>query len=224
MLELREKEILKLLEKLKGFNFVLIGGYAVNSYAQPRFSVDCDIVVPNYDEASKIKNMFIKEGFEVKTINPNIPYAGDFLCLVRSFNEFVVPIDILIGHVIDRNTKLKFSFDSIYESSEERVLMGKASPVKIELRIAKPEMLIIMKLAASRKSDYRDVFMLFEKQLDQNSILAQIKQYKLEQNFSKFKEFVSSKGFKDNLHGVFGKVDEKVFNHILTKIDRVDTT
>jgi hypothetical protein len=222
MLELREKEILKLLERIKEFNFVLIGGYAINSYTQPRFSVDCDIVVPNHEEANKVKALLIKEGFEIKSVNPNIPYAGSFLCLMKQFDGFVVPIDILIGNVIDRNTKLKFSFDLVYENSEKRILMGKASPAKIELRIAKPGILIIMKLAASRTSDYRDVFMLFEKDIEQGSILTQIKQYRLEQNFSKFKEFVSGKGFKDNLHGVFGKVDEKIFMKILNKITKVE--
>ena len=43
MLQLREKEIFETLNKLKGLNFVLIGGYAVNAYTLPRFSVDCDI-------------------------------------------------------------------------------------------------------------------------------------------------------------------------------------
>ena len=45
--EEREKLIFELLEKLKGIDFVLIGGYAINAYTLPRFSVDCDLVVRN---------------------------------------------------------------------------------------------------------------------------------------------------------------------------------
>ena len=45
LFQLREKEIFETLKKLKNQKFVLIGGYSVNAYAMPRFSVDCDIVI-----------------------------------------------------------------------------------------------------------------------------------------------------------------------------------
>ena len=45
LLQIREKEIFETLKTISEFNFVLIGGYAVNAYALPRFSVDCDIVL-----------------------------------------------------------------------------------------------------------------------------------------------------------------------------------
>ena len=54
LLQLREGEIFETLKKIRNFNFVLIGGYAVNCYTLPRFSVDCDIVVDNAEEAAKI--------------------------------------------------------------------------------------------------------------------------------------------------------------------------
>src|SRR3989338_3857947 len=153
MLELREKEILRMLEKLKGFNFVLIGGYAVNVYAQPRFSVDCDLVVLNKEDAEKIKKVLEQEGYEEKKINPNIPYSGDFLCLAKNIEAYAIPFDIMIGNVIDRDTKLKFPAEWIFNNSRIRTLTGKANTIKIELRIADPEILAIMKLAVSRKSD-----------------------------------------------------------------------
>src|SRR3990167_4631932 len=55
MLQLREKEIFETLKKMIKFKFVIIGGYAVNAYTLPRFSVDCDIVVKNKDELREIK-------------------------------------------------------------------------------------------------------------------------------------------------------------------------
>ena len=52
-LQLREKEAFDTMSRLSGCNFVLIGGYAVSSYAAPRFSVDCDIVVEDASEYVK---------------------------------------------------------------------------------------------------------------------------------------------------------------------------
>ena len=48
-LQLREKEIFETLKKICKFKFVVIGGYAVNPYTIPRFSVDCDIVIKDED-------------------------------------------------------------------------------------------------------------------------------------------------------------------------------
>ena len=45
MLQLREKEIFETLKQLKKFKFIIIGGYSVNAYTLPMFSVDCDIVI-----------------------------------------------------------------------------------------------------------------------------------------------------------------------------------
>lgn len=221
MLESREKEILLTLEKIKSCDFVIIGGYAVNTHTQPRFSVDCDIVVKNKEEALKIKHLLIKEGYMEKEVNPNIPYAGSFLCMVKKVEGFSVPFDIMIGCVVDRNTKSRFMAELIFENSEIKKLRGKVYPFEIELRVAKSEILMVMKLAASRKSDLRDVFMLLERDIDLERSLLMIKKYNLKTNFEKFKEFVNSKDFKDNLHGVFGKIDEKVFSKILTKINNI---
>lgn len=221
MLESREKEILLTLEKIKSCDFVIIGGYAVNTHAQPRFSVDCDIVVKNKEEALKIKHLLIKEGYTEKEVNPNIPYAGNFLCMVKKVEGFSVPFDIMIGCVVDRNTKSRFMAELIFENSEIRELRGKVYPFEIELRVAKPEILMVMKLAANRKSDLRDVFMLLEKDIELERSLLMIKEYNLKTNFKKFREFVNNKGFKDNLHGVFGKIDEKSFNKILTKVNNI---
>ena len=54
-LQLREKEIFETLKKIKKSRFVVIGGYAVNTYTLPRFSIDCDIVVKDHKELKKIE-------------------------------------------------------------------------------------------------------------------------------------------------------------------------
>jgi len=52
-LQLREKEIFKTLKKIRNLKFIVIGGYAVNAYTLPRFSVDCDIVIKDRDELTE---------------------------------------------------------------------------------------------------------------------------------------------------------------------------
>ena len=59
LFQLREKEIFETLRKLKDRNFVLIGGYAVNAYTLPRFSVDCDIVIYKDDLESIAKDLLV---------------------------------------------------------------------------------------------------------------------------------------------------------------------
>ena len=54
LLQLREKEVFDALKKIRNQRFAIIGGYAVNAYALPRFSVDCDIVTENKTETEKI--------------------------------------------------------------------------------------------------------------------------------------------------------------------------
>lgn len=223
MLELREKEILSTLEKIKNFDFVLICGYAVNVYTQPRFSVDCDIVVQNKEEAKKIRIVLEKEGYREKEINPNIPYHGEFLCLVKKINDYSVPFGILIGNVIDRDTGLKFPAEWIFENSKKQTLVGKANLIKIDLKVANPEILIIMKLAASRISDFRDIFMLLDENINLEYVFSELKTYRLYDKLRKFREYVTSKSFKDSLQGVFGKIDEKVFNKIIQKIKNIKT-
>jgi hypothetical protein len=66
MLQLREKEIFETLKKMSKFNFVIIGGYAVNAYTLPRFSVDCDSVVKDKEDLKKIEKALLNFGvFEI---------------------------------------------------------------------------------------------------------------------------------------------------------------
>ena len=53
-LQLRENEIFETLKSIKDNDFIVIGGYAVNAYTLPRFSVDCDIVIRNHKELKEI--------------------------------------------------------------------------------------------------------------------------------------------------------------------------
>ena len=59
-LQLREKEIFETLKNIKKNKFVIIGGYAVNAYTLPRFSVDCDILIKDHKELLKIEEKEVK--------------------------------------------------------------------------------------------------------------------------------------------------------------------
>jgi hypothetical protein len=75
MLQDREREIFETLNKIKKQNFVVIGGYAVNAYTLPRFSVDCDIVTLKKDPA--IEKSLQKQGYHLVD-NSQTPYKGSF--------------------------------------------------------------------------------------------------------------------------------------------------
>ena len=68
LLQIREKEIFEVLKKIKKHQFVVIGGYAVNAYTLPRFSVDCDIVVLDKKELEKIEKTLLKEGYKKRIV------------------------------------------------------------------------------------------------------------------------------------------------------------
>ena len=68
MLQVREKEIFETLKKIRKFKFVVIGGYAVNAYTLPRFSVDCDIVIREIKELDKIKKVLLELGYTKENI------------------------------------------------------------------------------------------------------------------------------------------------------------
>src|SRR3989344_900560 len=97
-LQLREKEIFETLKAIKDCNFVVIGGYAVNAYALPRFSIDCDIVVQDDPELEKTET------------GQSLPYAGKFFRYEKKIDkDFKVGIDILFGSILDRQTNSTFT-------------------------------------------------------------------------------------------------------------------
>jgi len=98
LLQEREKEIFETLKKIKGVHFVVIGGYAVNAYTLPRFSVDCDIVLQERTEGEKISLQLEAQGYvKEKNSSQQPPYHGKFLRYVKKLGaSFQVSMDILI--------------------------------------------------------------------------------------------------------------------------------
>ena len=191
LLQLREKEIFETLKGIKDFNFAVIGGYAVNCYTLPRFSVDCDIIISDKKEADKIckelENLAYKKEEAGKF---DAPYHAEFVRYEKKIKEnFKVSMDVLIGYV-----------------------KGKTIAEQLKLRVINPDALFAMKFSAARAVDIRDVFMLALTVKNTDWIREEVsKRCNFKENFNIIKNKVTSLKFKDDLQGVFGFIDEKLF-------------
>lgn len=215
MLQLREKEIFDTLKKIKGRKFVVIGGYAVNAYTFPRFSVDCDIVVKDEPELSKIEKKLIFLGYEKKPLdNLDMPYHGKFERYEKEVTDGLkVSMDILVKEILDRQTKVRFSAAWIFQNSEIRILKGKTIQEELKLRIINADALLVMKMISCRPADIRDCFMLATTIKNKEWIRQEVSErYDFNDRFSKLKNKIFSKQFRDGLQGIFGFIDTKIFD------------
>jgi len=213
-LQLREKEIFETLKKIGKFKFVVIGGYAVNPYTIPRFSVDCDIVIKDEYELSKITKELKKDNYKGCDINKiDLPYHKDFSRYEKNIEKDIsASFDILIGKVHDRGTNVNFDADWIFNNSSLIFLKGKTINEKLKTRIINIDALIVMKFISCRESDIRDILMLTEKCNNLKWIKDEIcRRHNFNERFSRIKERIISNEFRNNLQGVYGKVDDHTF-------------
>src|SRR3989344_9561997 len=118
LLPLREKEIFETLKKLKEIHFVVIGGYAVNNYALPRFSVDCDIFIKNKEEQENVQKILFEAGYEKTKTAEDVPYKSNFARYEKNLqNNFKVSVDVLIEKIIDRQSGDSFDADWVFQNS-----------------------------------------------------------------------------------------------------------
>lgn len=212
-LQLREKEIFQALKKIKKFEFVIIGGYAVNAYTLPRFSVDCDIVVKYENEFKKIKEELNKLGYKEINVNEESSYKEKFKRLEKEIKKnFSVNLDILIKNVFDRQTNSSFSADWIFKNSKFQRLRGKTINEELNLKIINVDALFVMKMLSARTTDIRDIFLLIGNIKDKNWIKKEISvRYDFYDRFRKVIKEINSKQFINGLQGVFGIIDKKIF-------------
>ena len=226
-LQLREKEIFETLKNLKNIDFVIIGGYAVNPYTLPRFSVDCDLVLKDENELKKLcreleKNNYIK----INTPKADLPYHGDFLRYEKNIVKNIdAGFDILFKEVFCRKDKISFHADWIFNNSSLILLKGKTMTDKIKLRVINIDALIAMKFISCRLTDIRDVFMLIMKAKDLKWIKNEIlKMTNFNEKFKIIKDKITSNEFRNGLQGVYGKIDDKTFEsykNLLLKLEFV---
>lgn len=222
-LSLREKEIFEALKKIKQFKFVVIGGYAVNAYTLPRFSVDCDLVIRDHAELHKIEKILVDSGYQKMKGVSNLPYHGKFERYEKEIAQnFRVSMDVLIEEVLDRQTNARFSAEWVFENSKIRILRGKTINEELKLSIINPEALIAMKMISCRSTDIRDVFLLINSTRDKTWIRKEVSErHDFNERLSKLIAEIASKQFKDGLQGVFGVIDEKIFSRNKKMIEKL---
>lgn len=213
LFQARETEIFETLKQLKGCSFALIGGYAVNAYTLPRFSVDCDIVIKDEQEAGKVGKILKSLGYQREEEGrPAMQYQGSFVRYEKDIGKGIkVSVDVLIGAVLDRQTGVSFSAEWVFQNSAVRALRGKTITGRLDLRITDVEALIALKFVPGRLTDIRDIFMLLP--------LADIEKARGEiasrvdfpAQFERMKGKIMSDAFRNNLQGVYGLVDSKQF-------------
>ena len=213
LFSLRESEIFHTLKGLKNLDFVIIGGYAVNAYALPRFSVDCDIVIKDEQELKRIEKVLLRMGYRKEKKIEKLPYSGDFARYEKILDHnFAVSMNILIQKVTDRMTGSSFSSGWAFEHSKMRILRGKTITEELKVRIIDIDALLAMKIISCRSTDIRDVFMMLPNAQDKGWIRVEVAlRYDFMERMSKVIEKVAAQQFKDGLSGVYGNFDQKVF-------------
>ncbi|MEK6874655.1 MAG: hypothetical protein AABX52_02795 [Nanoarchaeota archaeon] len=214
LFSLREEEIFKTLKELKDCDFVIIGGYAVNTYTLPRFSTDCDIVIKNKNELKKIEKILLNRDYSISNIPTEAQYYGSFLRYCKKLdNNFSVSMDILIQNVTDRMTGVIFTADWIFENSKTRTLKGKTITEETKLKIINIDALLVMKIISCRSTDIKDVFMMLPHASNKEWIQSEITlRCDFKNRITKIIEKTTSKQFKDGLCGIYGYIDQKVFD------------
>jgi len=215
VLESREAIILETLREMPD-DVILIGGYAVNAYVPPRFSIDCDLVI--FDKVIEIKKILVKRGFE-ETEKGDVPY-GEYIRFVRKGDK--VSFDLLLDSVLDRETEIVFEGEMFRKYSKERLIVGRANPIRISMRIADPELLFAMKFVSSRRQDIRDIFMLAGIELNWDLIKGIVKKKcgkeLVEERVKFMKAKVISKDYRESLQGAFGKIPDKTYENCSLKL------
>jgi len=210
MLESREALILQTLQELPK-DVILVGGYAVNAYVPPRFSIDCDLIV--FRGVTEIKKMLLKNGFE-ETEKGDVPH-GEYIRFMRKRER--VSFDLLINSVLDRESGIVFEGSLFKKYSRERFTVGRANPIRIRLRIADPEMLFAMKFVSARRQDMRDIFMLSGTELNWN-LIREIVKNRCDEKIIKdrvrlMRSKVTDKNYRHSLQGAYGKIPDKTFDN-----------
>lgn len=219
MLQIRETEVFESLKRMNTLEFVVIGGYAVNAYTLPRFSVDCDIVVKDKKESEKIRRILTEMGYSKKEQAKTV-YSASFERYEKTLEgNFKVSFDVLIKDVLDRQTGVSFSSDWIFENSEFRTLRGKTIIEKLEAKTINIDALFVMKMVSCRSTDIRDMFMLAPNLDDREFVKKEVSsRYDFDDRFKKLKEKVTSEKFKDGLQGIYGLLNTGTFEKSINAV------
>jgi len=209
----REKEVFGALQALmhSKCGFAVIGGYAVNAYALPRFSVDCDLIVQK-DGARKVGKTLLSCGFNRMPPPKHAAYANFLRFEKEALPGFIAAFDILMGEVHDRQSGATFTADWIFSHSSLVTLPAKTFAGQLKERVVDADALLVMKFCCARATDIRDIFMLCDKVNNWEWVKAELaSRVDLAAQHRKIMQKVSGAEFRKDLGGVYGYVEPAAF-------------
>jgi hypothetical protein len=211
----REKALLEALRRIPKDNTVLIGGYAVNAYVPPRLSIDCDLVA--LGDVDMIESSLKENGF-TRTETGDVPY-GNYARYEKGGASF----DLSVNAVFDRETGITFERNLFEEHSRVRTTVGRTNPIRIEMRIADPELLFVMKFVTGRRLDIRDMFMLAAENSNWKMVIDIVSEKcggaLIKKRIGLIRHSVYAKNYKDSLEGPYGKFPDQRFNFCKTRFN-----
>jgi hypothetical protein len=218
----REKECFTFLKQIpKEKKYVIIGGYAVSSFGFPRFSVDLDITIPE-TELPFFKKLISDNGYEFTIGKEDLTYSGKF----ERYGKDLVSIDLLINGVQSRQTGYHYSFQYIFKNSQIRETSGWDQTNRANVRIAKKEMLIALKIHSMRMADIRDIIMLCYEIPDIQIICSHFKnspKEKIIEHINELLTVLNDKKLKDSLKGVYS-INDKLYEKTIKNCQKIMTT
>jgi hypothetical protein len=141
----------------------LVGGYAVSAYGKPRYSQDADFVVPE-TARELIAEWVTTKGFTVKGAKEG---AGrQRLADAQTFESDEATIDIMIGRVTDRGTRVSIPEPEVSLASRRIRLELISGSTETQVRVCRPEALWALKLVAARDQDLSDLFAISEEPVE----------------------------------------------------------
>lgn len=156
--ETRERSVLDFLDDLpRDLGGVLIGGYAVSAYGQPRFSVDVDLVFPVDSEPRVRRWLGTKKIPSKETLSLKTPTLR--LSKVR-VSHAPFSGDLYFGAVRAREHGATVPYRWIRRGAREMRLALLAGRTRAAVSVARPEALWALKLLAGRLQDVSDLFAL----------------------------------------------------------------
>lgn len=152
----REHEAIQILDEWKwNEEACLIGGYAISAYGRPRHSRDLDFVIPATGEDSVLGHL--KDvGFLVRPLRK--PERSDAFRDSKTLRRGDVSIDVFLGYVRDKNTRISVPEHWIAQRSREMRLVLLTGSTRKAVRVCRPEALWVLKLIAGRDQDLADLF------------------------------------------------------------------
>lgn len=223
MMKGREGAVFEALARLPKAGLVLIGGYAVNAYVPPRFSIDCDVVV--LGSTKEVEEALRKDGF-MEAESGDTPH-GRYVRYEK--REEGVSFDLLVNSVLDRGTNVVFEASLFEKYSAERMTTGRSVSLRTTMRIADPELLFVMKFVTGRRQDVRDIFMLASTPLNWDMVehlaLTKCGRGIVKERSEMIRRSISSSEYRDSLQGPYGKIPDDRFemcrSGLLSFLDRV---